>query len=121
MTAAEGPRRTERRDPPVRPPSWVCYSYLLFNVEGMEVVIVGEFGPSGHVPQSIQSDPVHAVNRPADGGAGGDSALRPAPGPPASDPGSSLPAKLSTFRLPSIPPNVLNAISFLEHVPYAVH
>lgn len=49
-------------------PSYIYSSYLFFNVKGMKVVIVSELGTSWHIFQGIQSDPVHAINRPREKG-----------------------------------------------------
>lgn len=49
-------------------PSYIYSSYLFFNIKGMKVVIVSELGTSWHIFQGIQSDPVHAINRPREKG-----------------------------------------------------
>lgn len=51
-------------------PSYIYSSYLFFNIKGMKVVIVSELGTSWHIFQGIQSDPVHAINRPREKGRG---------------------------------------------------
>lgn len=49
----------------VRPPSRRAgWAYLLLNIKGMEVVVVGELGTSRHVFKRIQSDPVNSIDRP---------------------------------------------------------
>ena len=39
-------------------------SYLFFNIEGMEVVVIGELSPSRHILKRIESNTVHSINRP---------------------------------------------------------
>lgn len=104
------PRYTEQRER-AQPPSRGRCSYLFFNVEGMEVVIVSEFGPSGHVPQGIQSDPVHAVDRPAGRTRGGDGFTAPrAASSPCLIPVLRLLTTLSSFNLPPPTPSLFNAV-----------
>lgn len=47
--------------PKVSPPD----PHLFFNIKRMEIVVVGQFGTSGHVFERVQADPVHAIDGPA--------------------------------------------------------
>lgn len=38
--------------------------HLLFSVEGVKVVVVGELGAAGDLPESKQTNPVDPVHRP---------------------------------------------------------
>lgn len=38
--------------------------HLLFGVEGVEVVVIGELGATGDLPKSKKTNPVNSIHRP---------------------------------------------------------